>query len=538
MRAISCAYRGLGWCSVAACAAVCVAALTGCRPPVAGGDWPQGETVGELRVGRPVSHANLTIFPVYSRTAKNEDRFITLDEGLKAGTVRIMETGAVGDGVAMNSDAAVELNDDGAAEARLGNSQATDSPTTQADDPFGDAPAASSGDDDGGRIVELIEQAVAGAGVDGDVNRLMVVNNSDKPLYLMPGEVIVGGKQDRTIGQEIVIAPSKKPVPIDAFCVEHGRWNERGAAGLAMLASGGVSAAAWDEAGEGSNGIDLANAGTLAGYAAQETGFRAARISSETLGKAAAKADRGEFVAPAGSVNSKVRFAIVGVKDQGDIWDEVAKTNAATGNAITDATGGFTGNYFDPQVLEKIDPYVAKLNGPIAATGHVVGVVVAIDGKFVTMDVFESTPLFAKLWPKLLRSYALDAAIATADRASETEAEDGNSDVVNDADAANTAGATPKKPLRIADARAFLADALNSTAAETRTDDGVVMTKREGEYCVSFTAHKEEQVPFVTSVIPVIDSPPAGNERSAGYGGRASLGGANAAGIHTSAFGK
>ena len=65
--------------------------------------------------------------------------------------------------------------------------------------------------------------------VANEVNRLLVVNDSDKPLYLMPGEMIVGGSQDRAIGEEMTIAPTGKPVPIDVFCVEHGRWGIRDA---------------------------------------------------------------------------------------------------------------------------------------------------------------------------------------------------------------------------------------------------------------------------------------------------------------------
>src|SRR4029077_11273513 len=61
----------------------------------------------------------------------------------------------------------------------------------------------------------------------GNVNRLMVVNRSDKPLYLMPGEVIVGGSQDRTVAQSAIIAANSEPIAIDVYCVEHGRWGGR-----------------------------------------------------------------------------------------------------------------------------------------------------------------------------------------------------------------------------------------------------------------------------------------------------------------------
>jgi len=53
-----------------------------------------GSAPEDLRVVEPVTYGNLTIFPVVSTESKNEDRFITLDEGLKAGTVEILELGA------------------------------------------------------------------------------------------------------------------------------------------------------------------------------------------------------------------------------------------------------------------------------------------------------------------------------------------------------------------------------------------------------------------------------------------------------------
>jgi hypothetical protein len=60
----------------------------------------------------------------------------------------------------------------------------------------------------------------------GTVNELVLHNRADEPLFLMAGEVIIGGKQDRIIGKDTVIAPkSKETIPV--FCVEHGRWSGR-----------------------------------------------------------------------------------------------------------------------------------------------------------------------------------------------------------------------------------------------------------------------------------------------------------------------
>src|SRR5437660_1541546 len=38
----------------------------------------------------------------------------------------------------------------------------------------------------------------------GSVNTLYVTNNGRKPLYLMAGEVVLGGQQDRTLGKDTI----------------------------------------------------------------------------------------------------------------------------------------------------------------------------------------------------------------------------------------------------------------------------------------------------------------------------------------------
>jgi len=69
-------------------------------------------------------------------------------------------------------------------------------------------------------LVQVVEKG------EGDVNHLELRNQSDRPLFLMAGEVVIGGKQDRIIGKNTIVAPHvTEQVPV--FCVEHGRWNGR-----------------------------------------------------------------------------------------------------------------------------------------------------------------------------------------------------------------------------------------------------------------------------------------------------------------------
>lgn len=57
-----------------------------------------------------------------------------------------------------------------------------------------------------------------------EVNRLQVRNNGPKPLLLLGGELLIGGKQDRIVAHDTVV-PAGKTVFVEVYCVEHGRWD-------------------------------------------------------------------------------------------------------------------------------------------------------------------------------------------------------------------------------------------------------------------------------------------------------------------------
>jgi len=59
----------------------------------------------------------------------------------------------------------------------------------------------------------------------GAVNTLLVSNHGERPVYAMAGELLIGGKQDRIIGQSLVLPPRASDVAVAVFCVEHGRWS-------------------------------------------------------------------------------------------------------------------------------------------------------------------------------------------------------------------------------------------------------------------------------------------------------------------------
>lgn len=80
---------------------------------------------------------------------------------------------------------------------------------------------------------------VTEASVEGDVNRLRVVNRGKEPVLAMAGQVLHGGRQDRVIRTDRLIAAVPGPQLVDVVCVEQGRWQGGGSfafAGRADLA--------------------------------------------------------------------------------------------------------------------------------------------------------------------------------------------------------------------------------------------------------------------------------------------------------------
>ncbi|HEX8953073.1 MAG TPA: DUF6569 family protein [Polyangia bacterium] len=69
---------------------------------------------------------------------------------------------------------------------------------------------------------KLVSVSELGGG--GSVNTLLVGNKSEKPLLILGGEVVLGGQQDRILGQDTIV-PAHEQLRVQVFCVEHGRWS-------------------------------------------------------------------------------------------------------------------------------------------------------------------------------------------------------------------------------------------------------------------------------------------------------------------------
>src|SRR5215468_9853715 len=71
----------------------------------------------------------------------------------------------------------------------------------------------------------------------GDVNRLTIQNRSNQDVFVQAGDIVKGGRQDRVLALDLIVPPKSSRIPIDAFCVEQGRWSRRGNEGVAAFSA-------------------------------------------------------------------------------------------------------------------------------------------------------------------------------------------------------------------------------------------------------------------------------------------------------------
>jgi hypothetical protein len=265
----------------------------------------------------PIRSGNLTVFPVVANKSFDTGEFITLDEGLHAGDVVVTEAGQAR----------------GLIRRRPGRPD----------------------------IIHPLR--------DAEVNRLVLVNNSKRPLLLLAGEIVTGGKQDRVIAKDRIVPAESDPIDLGVFCVEPGRWVA--ANGKYEFSGGGVGGAV--------------------------------------------------FASPT------VRGSAMAAKNQQQVWDNVGRSKQAMATMVpapaaaeVNATTSYARVMDNKDVQQKVDSVAEPVQRNYESVirqlreKNAVGVVVAVNGEVVWADIFASTQLLQKYWPKLVRSYATEAVITRA----------------------------------------------------------------------------------------------------------------------------
>ncbi len=191
----------------------------------------------------------------------------------------------------------------------------------------------------------------------GNVNQLEIENISKTDhVFIQSGDMIKGGRQDRTLPNDFLLKPESGRLSIDAFCVEQGRWAKR------------------------------------SGESDKEFSSSPKTLATKDL-KIAARLE----------------------KSQGKVWENIAKTQ----DGLSDKVGDNVKQVQSPTSLQLtlenaalqklIHAYQEKFISIVDDETNTVGFAFAINGQFNSADIYVSTELFKKLWPKLLEAAITEA---------------------------------------------------------------------------------------------------------------------------------
>jgi hypothetical protein len=185
------------------------------------------------------------------------------------------------------------------------------------------------------------------------VSELMLENQSDRPLYLQEGERLEGGKQDRTIIASLVVAPHSDKVALPTACIEQNRWTK---------------------------------------------GDKGARFGFTTNAALAPKGVRG--AAKVDASQERVWTCVAVQKDTAKARWKAANTNSSA-NEMLDS----------PQAQDISARFTKPLMKALEGQDDVVGVVIVVNGQIEEVNVYPNHGLLRKLYPRLIASYALQAAM-------------------------------------------------------------------------------------------------------------------------------
>ncbi|MEO0079266.1 MAG: DUF6569 family protein [candidate division WOR-3 bacterium] len=102
-----------------------------------------------------------------------------------------------------------------------------------------------------------------------------------------------------------------------------------------------------------------------------------------------------------------VRKAASLTESQTEVWQEVDEAHARVGCKAP--SHAFARVYDDAKVKERAAPFIERLQNLVSKYPDAQGVLVAVGSRVLCVDLFGSKGLFRKMWPKLLRSYVIDA---------------------------------------------------------------------------------------------------------------------------------
>lgn len=191
-------------------------------------------------------------------------------------------------------------------------------------------------------LVEVREVSITGS-----VNNLELVNLSDKYIFFLDGDILVGAKQNRVLNTSVFVAPQSK-INLPVSCVEQGRWRS------------------------------ISEKFRPSDYISPDT-LRGKKLKSVTQNL---KRGRGHFA------------------DQGQVWDDV--DFYAFKMSARSETHDFA------EIMDKnretLDSFINKFPLDRAANG----LAIFTDNSPLSIDIFNRTDIYQEYFPKRLRSAATE----------------------------------------------------------------------------------------------------------------------------------
>jgi hypothetical protein len=212
-------------------------------------------------------------------------------------------------------------------------------------------------------LSEALENGTVVVRETGNVNELSIENLSKTvTVFLNAGDIVKGGRQDRTVRDDLILPPLSGRVPLAAFCVEHGRWTKRGSEDSAAFSSN-------------------------------------TRILSSRKEKLAARY---------GSNQSDVWSGVA--EQQSKLTENVSRLSGKNVEIRSSTSASSLQLSLENQDLDSIKKqYLDKFNAALNDKTDIIGFVYAINGELNTAEVYNNKTLFRALWPKLLDSAVTEA---------------------------------------------------------------------------------------------------------------------------------
>ena len=191
-------------------------------------------------------------------------------------------------------------------------------------------------------LIEVREVSIAGS-----VNNLQLVNLSDKYIFFLDGDILVGAKQNRVLNTSVFVAPNSK-INLPVSCVEQGRWRS------------------------------ISEKFSSSDYISPDI-LRAKKLKAVTKNL---KQGRGHFA------------------DQGEVWDTVLtySMNLEAFSESSDLT----------EVMnikrESLDSFIKQF--PLNKSANALAIFT--DNSPLSIDLFNRTDIFQEYYPKRLRSAATE----------------------------------------------------------------------------------------------------------------------------------